>query len=118
MASPAVANGVVYVATGGPPPRVFLPIRSHGHLPARDGPSPRGQAAGSLTAGTGSLTAGIDAFSATCATGGDTCSPLWQGSGGSYYSPSGPVVAGGELWGTGGPHNGPADLYAFGLPVP
>ena len=118
LSSPAVANGVVYVATGSGPPRVFLPIQSHGHLPARDGPSPRGEAAGSLTPGAGSLTAGIDAFSATCATGGATCSPLWQGSGGSYYSPSGPVVAGGELWGTGGPHNGPADLYAFGLPVP
>ena len=31
--------------------------------------------------------------------------------------PSGPVVAGGD-WATGGPQNGPANLYAFGLPVP
>ena len=61
---------------------------------------------------------GIDAFSATCATGGGTCSPLWEGNGGSYYLLSGPAVAGGELWAAGGPQNGPADLYAFGLPVP
>ena len=47
-----------------------------------------------------------------------TCTPLWHGNGGSFYVPSGPVVAGGELWATGGPQNGPAKLYAFGLPVP
>jgi len=111
LSAPAVANGVVYVTTGGPPPRVFLPIPRHGDLPARAGPSLRGQAASSPDVG-------IDAFSATCATGGGTCTPLWHGSGGSFYGPSGPVVAGGELWGTGGPRNGPADLYAFGLPVP
>jgi hypothetical protein len=63
-------------------------------------------------------TQGIDAFSATCATGGGTCSRLWEGNGGSYYLLSGPAVAGGELWAAGGPQNGPADLYAFGLPVP
>jgi outer membrane protein assembly factor BamB len=61
---------------------------------------------------------GIDAFSVHCATGGGTCTPLWHGNGGSYYMPSDPVVAGGELWTTGGPVNGPANLYAFGLPVP
>jgi outer membrane protein assembly factor BamB len=61
---------------------------------------------------------GIDAFSVHCATGGGTCTPLWHGNGGSYYVPSDPVVAGGELWTTGGPPNGPANLYAFGLPVP
>lgn len=61
---------------------------------------------------------GIDAFSVHCATGGGTCAPLWHGDGGSYYVPSGPVVAGGELWATGGPVSGPANLYAFGLPVP
>jgi outer membrane protein assembly factor BamB len=81
-ASPAVANGVVYVGW------------------------------------TNSATKhGIDAFSATCATGGGTCSPLADVSGG-YYEMSGPAVAGGELWATGGPQNGPGDLYAFGLPVP
>ena len=61
---------------------------------------------------------GIDAFSVHCATGGGTCTPLWHGNGGSFYVPSGPVVAGGELWATGGPQNGQANLYAFGLPVP
>jgi outer membrane protein assembly factor BamB len=61
---------------------------------------------------------GIDAFSVHCATGGGTCTPLWHGNGGSYYVPSDPVVAGGELWTSGGPVNGPANLYAFGLPVP
>jgi hypothetical protein len=61
---------------------------------------------------------GIDAFSVHCASDGGTCTPLWHGNGGSYYVPSGPVVAGGELWATGGPQNGPANLYAFGLPVP
>ncbi|HEV2377224.1 MAG TPA: PQQ-binding-like beta-propeller repeat protein [Streptosporangiaceae bacterium] len=63
-------------------------------------------------------TVGIDAFSATCNTGGGTCSPLWQGNGGTYYLLSGPVVVNGELWASGGPQNGPAVLYAFGLPVP
>ena len=61
---------------------------------------------------------GIDAFSVHCASGGGTCTPLWHGNGGSFYVPSGPVVASGELWATGGPQNGPANLYAFGLPVP
>ena len=38
---------------------------------------------------------GIDAFSVHCASGGGTCTPLWHGNGGSFYVPSGPVVAGG-----------------------
>jgi hypothetical protein len=60
----------------------------------------------------------IAAFSATCATGGGTCSPLADVDGGSYIEMGGPAVAGGELWATGGPRNGRGDLYAFGLPVP
>ncbi len=60
---------------------------------------------------------GIDAFSVHCATGGGLCTPLWHGKAG-YYIPGGPVVTGGEVWAGGGPVNGPADLYAFGLPVP
>lgn len=60
---------------------------------------------------------GIDAFSVHRATGGGLCTPLWHGNVG-YYIPGGPVVTGGELWAGGGPVNGPADLYAFGLPVP
>jgi hypothetical protein len=59
---------------------------------------------------------GIDAFAATCATGGGTCTPLWHGKLG-YYVPSDPVVAGGELWTADSLQNGPASLYAFGLPV-
>jgi hypothetical protein len=58
---------------------------------------------------------GIDAFSATCATGGRTCSPLWHGSG---LVASDPAVAGGEVWATVGPPTGPDKLYAFGLPGP
>jgi hypothetical protein len=59
----------------------------------------------------------IAAFSATCATGGGTCSPLADVDGGSYLEMGGPAVAGGELWATGGPQNGRGDLYAFGLPL-
>jgi hypothetical protein len=58
----------------------------------------------------------IDAFSATCATAGGTCSPLVDVNSSSYYELGAPAVAGGELWATGGPQNGPGDLYAFGLP--
>jgi hypothetical protein len=68
--------------------------------------------------GSGPRRVGIDAFSVTCATGGGTCTPLWQGHAGSYYIYSDPVVAGAEVWTGGGPQNGPANLYAFGLPVP
>jgi outer membrane protein assembly factor BamB len=61
---------------------------------------------------------GIDAFSTRCADHGGTCAPLWHGNGGSYYVPSGPSIADGELWATGGQEGGPSYLYAFGLPVP
>lgn len=61
---------------------------------------------------------GIDAFSTKCAEHGGTCTPLWHGSGGSYYVPSGPSIVDGELWATGGQEGGPSYLYAFGLPVP
>jgi putative pyrroloquinoline-quinone-binding quinoprotein len=71
-----------------------------------------------VSAGNSEKNVGIYAFSVHCATGGGMCTPLWRGNGGSYYIPSGPVVAGGEVWATGGPITGPANLYAFGLPVP
>lgn len=71
-----------------------------------------------VPAGNNRSNVGIDAFSATCATGGGICTPLWHGGGGTYYLPSPPSVADGEVWTTGGPVNGPANLYAFGLPVP
>ena len=106
LSDPAVANGVVYVGVGLTPPRIFLPIPRQGQLPARGTPYQAG-----------SHSVGIDAFSATCATRGGTCGPLWHGSSGGFYGPLGPVVADGELWATGGQENGPADLYAFGLPA-
>jgi hypothetical protein len=55
----------------------------------------------------------IYAFSATCATGGRTCSPLWHRGG---LVLSDPTVAGGEVWAAGGAGLAPATLYAFGLP--
>ena len=70
-----------------------------------------------VSEGSNAKNVGIDAFSVHCATGGGTCTPLWHGTAG-YYIPSGPAVAGGELWAGSGPINGPANLYAFGLPVP
>ena len=60
---------------------------------------------------------GIDAFSVTCATGGRSCTPLWHKKLG-FFIPSGPAIAGGMVWVADGPGNGPADLYALGLPVP
>jgi hypothetical protein len=69
-----------------------------------------------VSAGNSARNVCIYAFSVHCATGGGACTPLWRGNGGSYYMPSDPAVAGGELWTTGGPVNGPANLYAFGCP--
>jgi hypothetical protein len=70
-----------------------------------------------VTEGTQVNKTGIEAFSVHCATGGGTCTPIWTGSTGSYYIPSDPAVAGGEVWTADGPQNGPAELYAFGLPA-
>lgn len=59
---------------------------------------------------------GISAFASDCATGGKTCKALWTSNGGSHWALEGPVVSNGQLWATGGPLNGPAVLYSFGLP--
>ena len=68
-----------------------------------------------VSVGSNEKNVGIDAFSVTCATGGRTCTPLWHKKLG-FYIPSGPSVAGGMVWVADGPENGPADLYALGLP--
>jgi outer membrane protein assembly factor BamB len=70
-----------------------------------------------VSVGSNEKNVGIDAFSVTCATGGRSCTPLWHKKLG-FYIPSGPSIAGGMLWVADGPENGPADLYALGLPVP
>lgn len=127
LARPAVADGLVFIAnyvTGylyaypehcaqvcKPAWRAFLAPQNLGAPAVANGVV-------YVAEGNSARNVGIDAFAVHCATGGRTCTPLWHGNGGSYYVPSGPVVAGGELWATGGPANGPANLYAFGLPVP
>lgn len=79
LASPAIANGVVYVTTTG-------------------------------------RSIAIRAFSIHCATSGALCRPLWSGTAaGNKYLFEGVVVAGGRLYATGGPTNGPARMYVFGL---
>jgi PQQ-like domain len=127
LARPAVANGLVFItnyvtgylyaypehcaAVCKPAWQAFLAPQNLGAPAVANGVV-------YVTEGNSVKNVGIDAFSVHCATGGGTCTPLWHGNGGSYYVPSGPVVAGGELWATGGPQTGPANLYAFGLPVP
>jgi hypothetical protein len=127
LAAPAVAYGLVYVTDYVTGDLYAFPE----HCPANCQPvwkaslGTKSQASPAVANGvvyaaygTGPSKVGIDAFSATCATGGATCTPLWQGKAGSYYIYSDPAVVGGEIWTGGGPANGPANLYAFGLPVP
>lgn len=68
-----------------------------------------------VSVGSNEKNVGIDAYSVTCATGGGVCTLLWHKKLG-FFIPGGPSIAGGMLWVTDGPQNGPAELYALGLP--
>jgi hypothetical protein len=124
LSPPAVADGLVFVTNYAD--RYLYAFPEHCPSDCRyqwkapitpEDVSPPSVANGVVYVGVGSTekNVGIDAFSVNCATGGQTCTPLWHRKLG-FYLPSGPSIAGGMLWVADGPENGPAVLLALGLP--